>query len=91
MTGPTAPAYTVALMTADRGRGEAWAGMGDGWAITSTFVAAIGLWGGLGFLADHWLGSKPLFFVIGMVVGAAAGTYIVWLRYGRGERGGSGT
>jgi F0F1-type ATP synthase assembly protein I len=65
--------------------------MGDGWAITSTFVAGIGLWGGLGFLADHWLGSRPALTVIGMMLGAAAATYIVWLRYGRGEHGGTGT
>ncbi len=65
--------------------------MGEGWAITSTFVAAIGLWGGLGYLADRLIGTTPALFVIGMVVGAAAGTYLVWLRYGREEGGGTGT
>jgi F0F1-type ATP synthase assembly protein I len=77
-------------MAADQHRSDAWAGMGAGWAITSTMVAGIGVWAGLGYVADRLLGSTPVLFVIGMMVGAAAGIYLVWLRHGRGDSGATG-
>lgn len=60
--------------------------MGTGWAITSTMVAGMLVWGGLGFLVDKLLWSSLVFTAIGIVVGAGAGTYLVYLRYGRGDR-----
>jgi F0F1-type ATP synthase assembly protein I len=65
-------------------RSDAWAGMGTGWAITSTLVAGIVTVGGLGYLLDLVLDAGSVFTAVGIVVGAASGIYIVYLRYGRG-------
>lgn len=67
--------------------GSAWGGFGTGWAITATMVAGIAAWGGLGYLADRLLGLRWLFFPIGVILGAAGGIYLVYLRYGKGDRG----
>ena len=37
---------------------------------------AIGLGGGL--LLDNWLGTRPIFTLIGMVLGIAAAMYSLW-------------
>jgi len=66
-------------------RGDAWAGMGIGWAITSTLVAGMLVWGGIGLLVDRLVGTSHVFLALGVVLGAAGGTYIVYLRYGKGE------
>ncbi len=66
-------------------RGDAWAGMGVGWAITATLVAGMAVCGGIGFLIDVLLGSGRAFTGIGIVVGGALGIYIVYLQYGRGD------
>ena len=63
--------------------------MGTGWAITSTLVAGILAWGGLGYLVDRLVGTSDVFLAIGMVLGAAGGVYLVYLRYGRGDGGDS--
>ncbi len=65
-------------------RSDAWSGMGTGWAITATMVGGIGCWGGLGYLLDRVLDTEFVFTTIGIVLGAVCGTYIVYLRYGRG-------
>lgn len=64
--------------------------MGTGWAITSTFMAGILTLGGLGYLVDRLFGTGRVFLAIGMLLGAAMSIYLVYLRYGRGEGGGSG-
>lgn len=64
-----------------------WSGFGVGWAVTATLAAGIMVWGGLGFLVDWLLGLRWLFFPVGVVLGAAGGTYLVYLRYGKGDRG----
>ena len=65
-------------------KGEAWSGMGIGWAITSTLVGGIVTVGGLGYLLDRVLGTGTALTAIGIVIGAASGIYIVYLRWGRG-------
>jgi F0F1-type ATP synthase assembly protein I len=65
-------------------KSEAWAGMGTGWAITSTLVGGMVTVGGLGYLLDGVLSTGTVFTGIGFVLGAAIGIYIVYLRYGRG-------
>ena len=65
-------------------KSEAWAGMGTGWAITSTLVAGMVTVGGLGYLLDKVLDTGTVFTAIGFVLGAASGIYIVYLRYGKG-------
>jgi F0F1-type ATP synthase assembly protein I len=37
---------------------------------------AIGLGGGL--LLDNWLGTRPIFTLIGMILGIAAAMYTLW-------------
>ena len=77
---------------AGSGRDGAWAGMGIGWAVTATMVGGILSWGSLGYLADRLLGlDQPIFTAVGIVLGAAAAIYLVYLRYGKGEgkRGGA--
>jgi ATP synthase protein I len=66
---------------------NAWSGMGTGWSITSTLIGGMAAIGGLGFLADRLLGTPHVFTGIGFVVGAAGGTYSIWLRYGKEEHG----
>lgn len=65
----------------------AWNGMGTGWAITSTMIAGLLTFGMLGFLVDLLAGTDPVFVSIGIIVGAAASIYLVYLRYGRSDDG----
>lgn len=64
-----------------------WGGLGVGWGVTATLVAGIAVWGGVGYVADWLLGLRWLFLPIGVVLGAAGGIYLVYLRYGREDRG----
>ncbi|MCI0632706.1 MAG: AtpZ/AtpI family protein [Actinobacteria bacterium] len=66
-------------------RDGAWAGFGTGWTITSTLLAGIAVWGGIGYLVDRLAGTS-VFVAVGIVLGAAAGIYIVYLRYGKRGR-----
>jgi ATP synthase protein I len=70
----------------------AWAGMGIGWAVVSTLIGGIVVWGGLGYLAGRLLGLNPrILTAVGIVLGAGAAIYLVYLRFGKGEgnRGGA--
>ncbi len=55
----------------DRRRIGAYLGLGWGFAF------AVGLFVGLGWLLDGWLDASPIFTVIGVFVGGAAGFYFV--------------
>lgn len=70
-------------------RRDGWDGMGVGWVITSTMLAGVLVWGGAGLLLDRLVGTTHVFLAIGMVVGAVASTYIVYLRHGKEHNGGS--
>ncbi len=60
----------------------------DHYAVMSAeLVVAILLYGGLGLLADRWLGSEPWFASVGVLVGLGAGLYLIWLRSERIGRG----
>ncbi len=50
-----------------------------------SLVAGVVVWGGLGALADRWLGTGPIFTVVGLVAGFMVGFGIVYLRFGRDE------
>jgi ATP synthase protein I len=79
------PGYTLPAM-AGPGNENPWAGLGIGWAIISTLIAGMLVGGGLGYLVDWLVGtSRHVFMGIGIVVGAAGGIYIVYLRFGRGD------
>lgn len=60
------------------------AGMNEGLRVLSYLIAGVMLYGGLGWLADHLLGSM-LWLPIGIVVGAAAASYTIIRRFGRVE------
>jgi F0F1-type ATP synthase assembly protein I len=76
-------------MAANEQRSDRWSGMGTGWSITSTMIGGIATLGVLGHLIDLLFGIERVFLPIGFVLGGGFGTYIIWLRYGRGE--GEGT
>jgi ATP synthase protein I len=48
---------------------------GIAYAAALTLFASVISFCGIGWLMDHWLGTKPWLMVIGIVVGAAAGFY----------------
>ena len=76
---------------AGSGGDGAWAGMGIGWAVTSTLVGGILVWGSLGYLADRLLGlDSGILTAVGIVLGAGAAIYLVYLRFGKGEGNGGG-
>lgn len=54
----------------------------DGWAVTSYLLAGVIFYGGMGWLLDSWLGTRG-FVAGGIVLGAAAGLWLVWLRYSK--------
>jgi len=52
----------------------------EGWGFYTYILAGILLgWG-----ADHWLGTRPVFIVIGLLAGAAVAFWKLW-RYLRGS------
>lgn len=52
------------------------------WSIVSYLLSGLLVWGGAGYLIDRWLGTSFV-VLIGLLVGASASLYLVWLRYGR--------
>ncbi|HEX8510115.1 MAG TPA: AtpZ/AtpI family protein [Propionibacteriaceae bacterium] len=62
-------------------RGEL-AGMDQGMRVLSYLIAGVLVYGGLGLLADHYLGTAFL-LPIGIVLGAAGGCYVIIRRYGQ--------
>lgn len=54
----------------------------DSSAVISYLVGGVLLYGGAGWLLDRWLGTRG-FVGAGIVFGAAAGVWVIWLRYGR--------
>jgi hypothetical protein len=58
--------------------------MGIGWAVVSTLIGGIVVWGGLGYLADRLFGITPrILTAVGIVLGAAGAIYLVYLRFGK--------
>ncbi|OJV30211.1 MAG: hypothetical protein BGO26_07620 [Actinobacteria bacterium 69-20] len=53
-----------------------------GWAATSTLLGGLVVWGGVGWLLDHWWGTR-FATPIGTILGMALGVYAVVARYGR--------
>jgi ATP synthase protein I len=59
--------------------------MGEAWTALSTLVTGIAVWGGVGYGLDRWLGTKPVLFVIGVLVGNFAAVYLIYMRSLRQE------
>lgn len=57
-------------------------GVGEGWAAVSTLIGGFVFWGGVGWLLDHWWGTRFL-TPIGVILGMALGIYAVVMRFGR--------
>lgn len=67
-------------------------GFGAGYAIVGAgfqFAFAILLFLGGGLLADRWLGTRPVFTLLGVAIGLAAGFYAFILRVMAESRRGS--
>ena len=52
------------------------------WSIVGYLISGLLIWGGIGWGLDRWLGTTYL-VLIGMLLGAGASIYLVWLRFGR--------
>jgi len=54
----------------------------DAWGAFGLVVSGVLVWGVVGGLLGRWLDSRiPV--LVGLLVGMAAGLYLVWFRYGR--------
>ncbi|GDX22717.1 hypothetical protein LBMAG09_06920 [Actinomycetes bacterium] len=50
------------------------------WSIIGYLLSGFLIWGGLGLLADHFLGTRIL-FLVGMLMGMVASLFLVWIRF----------
>ena len=57
-------------------------GANEGWAVMTTLIGGFVVWGGIGWLLDHWWETKFL-TPVGLIVGMGLGIYAVVARYGR--------
>jgi ATP synthase protein I len=65
-------------MAADREEHPVGRGFGAGYAIVGAgfqLAFAILFFMGMGHLVDRWLHTRPLFLLVGVVIGCAAGFY----------------
>ena len=93
MTSQTATASVAHAMNDRRvldqgedaaGRSIASAGMDQGLRVLSYLISGVLLYGGLGWVGDHFLGTEFL-LPIGIVAGAAFGVYVIIRRFGQME------
>lgn len=57
-------------------------GMNEGMRVLSYLLSGVLVYGLLGWVGDHYLGTKFL-LPLGIVLGAAAGCYVIIRRFGR--------
>ncbi len=79
-------------MALEQGRNPIGRGFGAGYAIVGAgfqFAFAILLFLGGGFLVDRWLGTRPVFTLLGVAIGLAAGFYAFIIRVMAESRRGS--
>ena len=55
-----------------------WRQLGIAASLGLILVVAMGIGGGGGWLLDHWLNTTPVFLVIGLLLGVAAGFYEIF-------------
>jgi ATP synthase protein I len=77
------PIYSAGSMAGRPDPKDMWGGMSTGVTISAYLLSALIVWGGIGWLIDHVAGTGKVFTAIGMIVGAAAGTYLIYLKYGK--------
>ena len=68
---------------------DASVGMDQGMRVLSYLIAGVGVYGFLGWLGDHLLGTSFL-LPIGIVAGAGFGVYVIIRRFGPDRAPGSG-
>lgn len=54
-------------------------GLGDGLNWLAYLITGMALFGAVGYGLDRWLGTRPVLFVIGTVIGYAIATYGMYL------------
>jgi ATP synthase protein I len=54
----------------------------DAWNAFALIASGVTVWGGVGWLVSEWLDNR-IYLMIGIIVGAAAALYLVWVRYGK--------
>lgn len=52
------------------------------WNAVSLLISGVLVWGGAGWLVAQWLDNR-IFTMLGILLGAGAAMYLVWVRYGR--------
>lgn len=57
-------------------------GADEGWAVLSTLISGMVLFGGIGWLLDHWWDTRVM-VPVGLVVGITLGIYAVVAQFGR--------
>lgn len=62
------------------------AGTDQGWAVISSMLAALALWGVIGWLLDQWWGTK-FALPVGVIIGMALGIYAVVARVDHSQPG----
>ena len=55
---------------------------GMGMTALAYLISGMVIWGGIGLLVDHWVGTKGIFAGIGAVVGIGGGVYLIVRRLG---------
>src|SRR5438445_12625381 len=60
-----------------------WGGMSTGITISTTLLAGLFVWGGVGWLVDHLAGTGKVFTAIGILLGAGLGVYLIYIKYGK--------
>jgi len=83
------PLYSRRSMAGSRRPGgvppdNAWAGMAEGWKVTSYMVGGLA-WAGIGWAVDSLVGTFPILTTLGAVIGEAGAVYLLYLRYGKGN------
>jgi F0F1-type ATP synthase assembly protein I len=73
-------------MDDDAHRSAGAAGEAGAWTVLAYLITGPLLYGGLGWLLDRWLGTEPIFVLVGVVGGMALALYVVWVRYGAHDR-----
>ena len=52
------------------------------WSIVGYLLSGLLIWGGIGWGFDQW-SDTSYYLLIGLLLGAGASIYLVWLRFGR--------
>jgi F0F1-type ATP synthase assembly protein I len=80
------PIYSARSMAGRPNPGDPnnlWGGMSTGITISTTLLAGLFVWGGVGWLVDHLAGTGKVFTAIGILLGAALGVYLIYIKYGK--------